>query len=167
MMPSALALQMPLPAAHGADEPVYVPPGQTVASAEAGSFTTVVGFGAVVCIWDPVRNVGGMAHFLLPEARSSERASRHGDVAMRTLLEKVISLGANGRGLRAAVYGGSAPPITTDRGHLGERNVDAALAFLMLQGVRVMEKDVGGTSARKIVFSPRQGTAQVIRIGAA
>ncbi len=144
---------------------VYVHPGRIAASAGADSFVTVVGSGAAVCVWDPVRRVGGMAHFLLPEAGSAPPAPRYGDVAMRSLLEQLGALG--GRFYRAALHGGRAPPISSESGHLGERNVAAATGFLALRGIPVVARDVGGTGARKLVFDLAQagGAIQVTRVG--
>jgi chemotaxis protein CheD len=150
-----------------ADTSVYVPPGRVVVAADGASLVTVVGSGVAVCVWDAIRGVGGMAHFLLPEAGSAAPAPRYGNVAVRSLLDELGRLcGGNGRGLRAAVYGGSAPPITSDSGHLGDRNVEAAFGLLAASGVLVMERDVGGEGARKVVFSPRQGRAEVSKVGA-
>ena len=144
--------------------PVYVHPGRTAATAGGSQFTTVVGSGAAVCVYDPVRGVGGMAHFLLPESGGAPPATRYGDVAMKSLLEELGKLG--GRHYRATLYGGSAPPIASESGHLGDRNVQAALGFLALRGIPVLERDVGGTGARKIVFDVSEGAVQVTHVGA-
>jgi chemotaxis protein CheD len=143
---------------------VYVHPGRLATAATGGTFTTVVGSGAAVCVYDPARGVGGMAHFLLPEAGSAPKAPRYGDVAMKTLLDELAKLG--GRSFRATVYGGSAPPIAAESGHLGDRNVAAALALLALRGIPVLERDVGGTGARKIVFDVAEGHVDVTHVGA-
>lgn len=153
----------PTPAAS---DLAYVPPGRLLASADPKPMTTIVSTGAVVCVWDPVSGVGGMAHFLLPEAGKAPPAPRFGDVALRTLLEEVGKLGAPERRLRAKVYGGSAPPLQTTGGHLGDSNIELALAFLKARLVPVLEKDAGGNNARKIIFNPKIGTAEVTRIRA-
>jgi len=144
---------------------VYVHPGRIAASADKVTFTTVVGSGVAVCLWDPVRLVGGLAHFLLPEAGSAPPAPRHADVAVKALLEQLTALG--GRAFHACLYGGSAPPIASASGHLGDRNVEAALALLRSRGILVAARDVGGTGARKVVFDPAAGAAQVTRVGGA
>ena len=131
--------------------PVYVQPGH-LAAGGADELTTIVGLGVAVCLWDPMSCVGGMAHFLLPEAGHAPPSPRYGDVALRSLIDQLTRLGANVRELRASVFGGSAPPIASETGHLGDRNVQAALGFLALRGIPVLERDVGGTGARKIVF---------------
>jgi chemotaxis protein CheD len=146
-------------------DPTYVPPGRLLASADPKPLTTIVSTGAVVCVWDPVSGVGGMAHFLLPESGNAPPAPRFGDVALRTLVDDLVRLGAPERRLRAKVYGGSAPPLATTGGHLGDHNIEKALSFLKSRFVPVLEKDAGGARARKIVFDPRAGTAEVSRIG--
>jgi chemotaxis protein CheD len=148
-----------------ADATQYVHPGRIASSMEAASFTTIVGSGVAVCIWDPLRHAGGVAHFLLPEAGNAPAAPRYGDVAMKKLVDELAALGASARGLRARVYGGSAPPIAAESGHLGDRNVAAALAFLEERGIPLLERDVGGNGARKVVFQPTNGSVEVTRVG--
>ena len=150
--------------APAAEPAVYVHPGRTAAARGDTSLTTVVGSGAVVCVYDPVRGVGGMAHFLLPEAGRAHAATRYGDVAMKALLEQLGKLG--GRSYRATLHGGSAPPIASESGHLGDRNVAAAIAFLALHGIPVLERDMGGVGARKIVFDVGEGRVQLTRVSA-
>lgn len=161
------------PAAHPtptpgqpAPEPIYVPPGRLLAVRDGQSLTTIVSTGAVVCVWDSTTGVGGMAHFLLPESGCAPPALRFGDVALRSLLDELGKLGAPAKRLRARVFGGSAPPIATTGAHLGDRNIEAAHSFLKSQLVPVLEKQAGGSGARKVVFAPGTGQATVTRVGA-
>jgi chemotaxis protein CheD len=150
----------PVPSAAPA---AYVHPGKIATTAGPESFTTVVASGVVVCVWDPVRHVGGLAHFLLPDSSGAEPAPRYGDVALRWLLDQLAALG--GRSYRASIHGGSPPPIEIGTGHIGERNVAAAVAFLALRGIRIVERDVGGLGTRMVTFTPSTGTAEVQLFG--
>jgi chemotaxis protein CheD len=145
------------------DAVVYVHPGRLAVSA-GQPFTTVVGSGVAICLWDAVRGIGGMAHFLLPEAGGAPPAPRYGDVAMKLLLEELTKAGAHAGSLRARCYGGSAPPIASASGHIGDRNVAAALAFLVAHAIPVVDRDVGGGGGRKVVFSSRDGATELTRI---
>ena len=153
------------PSTAAAAELTYVPPGRLLATTDAKPLTTIVSTGAVVCLWDPVSGAGGMAHFLLPESGNAPPAPRFGNVALRVLIEQLVKLGATERRLRAKIYGGSAPPLVTTGGHLGDHNIEAALAFLKARYVPVLENGSGGASARKIVFNLKTGTAEVTRLG--
>jgi chemotaxis receptor (MCP) glutamine deamidase CheD len=166
--PSPVRTPAPAPARpEGPAQPAtYVHPGRLASAAAGGEFTTVVGSGVVACVWDPVANVAGMAHFLLPEKGSAPAAPRFGDVAMAQLLADLAKLGGERARLRASVFGGSAPPIATGSGHLGERNVEAALAFFRTAGITVVQKDVGGTGGRKVIFLGSGGFADVVRLSA-
>jgi chemotaxis protein CheD len=146
-------------------EPTYVPPGRFLAVAHSRPLTTIASTGGVVCLWDPVTGVGGMAHFLLPSSGTAPAATRFGDVAVAALVDDLVKLGASERRLRAKLFGGSAPPLVTNGGHLGDHNVEAALALLAHRQVPVLERDTGGATARKILFCPKAGTAEVTRIG--
>ncbi len=154
-----------VPATAAAAELTYVPPGRLLATTDAKPLTTIVSTGAVVCMWDPVSGAGGMTHFLLPESGNAPPAPRFGNVALGLLVEQLVKLGAVERRLRARVYGGSAPPIATTGGHLGDRNIEKALAFLKDRFVPVLENGSGGESARKIVFNLKTGVAEVTRLG--
>jgi chemotaxis protein CheD len=147
-------------------DPVYVPPGRLATARDGKPLTTIVSSGAVVCVWDSVSGAGGMAHFLLPEVGAAPPAPRFGDVALRSLLEEMAKLGVPEKRLRARVFGGSAPPIATSAGHLGDRNIEAAHAFLKSRFVPVLENQAGGNTARKILFAPTSGQATVTRVGA-
>jgi chemotaxis protein CheD len=147
-------------------DPVYVPPGRLATVADGKPLTTIVSSGAVVCLWDNVTGVGGMAHFLLPEAGSAPAAPRFGDVALASLLDELSKLGVPAKRLRARVIGGSAPPVVTTGAHLGDRNIEAAHAFLKSHFVPVLENQAGGASARKVVFAPGSGLTTVTRVGA-
>lgn len=148
------------------DAPTYVHPGRLAVATRGESLVTVVGSGLAVCLWDPIHNVGGMAHFLLPDAGSGPKASRYGDVAMRTLVDDLVKAGASATSLRARLYGGSAPPIDSASGHVGDRNVLQAVAFVREHGITLVERGTGGTGGRKVVFSPLDGGAQVTKVGA-
>jgi chemotaxis protein CheD len=146
-------------------DPVYVPPGRLLVGLEGKPLTTIVSTGAVVCLWDAMTGAGGMAHFLLPEAGNAPPAPRFGDVALGTLVTELAKLGVPEKRLRARVFGGSAPPVATTGGHLGDRNVEAALSFLKAKFIPVIETQTGGNTARKIVFTPATGAASSVSIG--
>ncbi len=141
---------------------VYLHPGQVFASAEPATVTTVLGSCVSVCLFDPSAQLGGINHYLLPHWVGNGTSSpRFGNVAMETLFEGILALGARKGELRAKVFGGACVLGAFQRRerHLGEQNVDRALRFLLEAGVPVVAQDTGGQRGRKLVFRTGDGAA--------
>jgi chemotaxis protein CheD len=119
---------------------------------------TVLGSCVSACISDPVAGVGGMNHFLLPFGRDGGTQGppeRYGDFAMRTLVEGLCRLGANRRRMRAKIFGGGRARFAGR--DIGLANVEFARDFLVREGVRLVDGNVGGEVARWINFRPATG----------
>jgi chemotaxis protein CheD len=138
--------------------------GESFATAETHIlFKTVLGPCVSTCIFDPVLKIGGMNHFLLPVGgnRHSSGRDRFGDVAMRTLLKDMISLGGNPWRMQARLFGGKSSILHgTD---VGAENSKFARRFLIENGIRLVESDLGGDIARWVTFNPTTGEATLTR----
>jgi chemotaxis protein CheD len=142
----------------------YLIPGTIFAAAQPFAISTIVGSGVVVCLWDSAHDVGGANHFMLPEGpEGSENATRYANVANPALLQRMLDLGAERETLEARIFGGSLPQLTFGNGgnRLGERNVQVATQFLNMSGIRLVQREVGGTRGRKLVFHTDDGRAWV------
>ena len=151
-------------AERGRSVPVYLHPGQLHASATACTITTILGSCVAVCLFDRVRGVGGANHYLLPYHAGHDQASpRFGNVAVQSLLDRVLALGAVRRDLEAKLFGGACVLDAFRNGdnHLGTKNVEAARALLHAEGIPVRAEDVGGRRGRKLVFHVDDGSALV------
>jgi chemotaxis protein CheD len=72
-------------------EAVKILPGQYYAATGHGAITTVLGSCVSTCLWDPLKRIGGMNHFMLPgdgESASSPvtASARFGVYAMEVLI---------------------------------------------------------------------------------
>ncbi len=146
----------------------YVHPGHLHAAAGPCTITMILGSCVSVCLYDPVRRVGGANHFLLPTPTGREIAStRFGDTAMRQLLARVIALGAMRSDLEARVFGGAcvldvAPRARgTGLDQLGQRNVELARRILRYEAIPIRHEDVGGRRGRKLTFRIEDGSTHV------
>ena len=155
----------PGPAAAGPR--LYLHAGQIHASAEPCRVTTILGSCVAVCVWEPRAQIGGVNHFLLPYCAGNGLSTpRFGNVAVASLIEKLLALGARKGSLQAKVFGGACV-IEAFRGsarHLGEKNVEMALSALGEAGIPVVARDVGGQRGRKLVFDTGGGAAWVRRL---
>ena len=133
--------------------------GQCMLSEDPARFLrTVLGSCVCACIYDPVRGLGGMNHFILDQGGADEpfdRRYRYGDTAMRNLVEKLYNRGASHRDLRAKLYGGR---VRKD-GHRddGALNAAFALSFLEQNDINLVDASLGGNVARWVTFHPVSG----------
>jgi chemotaxis protein CheD len=154
---------------EAASHVVYIAPGQLAVARDRSVLKTILGSCVAVCLYDPALRVGGMNHFLLPAACTAHDGSfRHGERAMSELLRRVSELGSCARELCAGVYGGARvlgelSAIT----HLGERNVEFALAWLEARQIPVVAHEVLGARARRVEFSVETGQSRIQVLGEA
>lgn len=130
----------------------YLFPGKIAAYKEETIISTLLGSCVAVAIHDPTTGIGGLNHYLLPEGLPEERANtRYAINAIPMLVEECIRLGANRNKLQAKVYGGANVISVSQLGDgIGKRNIEVAEKMLRELGIPVVEKNLGGESARTI-----------------
>lgn len=116
---------------------------------------TCFGLGSCVgvVLYDPVAQVGGLAHVVLPSSQAAPGADpggRYADLAVPRLIVGVLGRGAQRNRLVCKVAGGaqilkfgSAPGMD-----IGARNGEAVLAALQAQQLPTAAADLGGSSGR-------------------
>lgn len=143
---------------------VHVVQGAHAVSDEAGvCLTTVLGSCVAACVWDPAAGVGGMNHFLLPEAPDGVSADRrYGVHAMELLINALLARGARRRDLRAKVFGGAR--MSAGMIDVGGRNADFIRRFLSDEEITLTAESLGGDQARRVQFWPVGGRARQHRV---
>lgn len=139
----------------------FLQPGQLHVATQPTAITTILGSCVAVCLWDPVRRVGGMNHYMLPHPSAGTTASlRFGAFALEELLAQMRAAGAKLPFLRARVIGGACMFQTMQAPtHLGVQNVELALDFLSRRAIEVVEVETGGNRGRKLIFFTDEGSA--------
>jgi chemotaxis protein CheD len=139
----------------------FLQPGQIHVATKPTAITTILGSCIAVCLWDPVRRVGGMNHYMLPHASAGNVASpRFGSFALEELLVQLRAAGARLPFLRARVFGGACMFQTMQAPtHLGVQNADLALEFLSRRAIEIVEVETGGNRGRKLIFFTDEGSA--------
>lgn len=122
--------------------------------------TTILGSCVAVCLWDPLRGVGGMNHFLLPEgkAEGANEGRRYGAYAMELLINELMRVGARRERLQAKLFGGAR--MFNGLSDVGAANSAFAEKFMRDEAIPVMGTSLGGFGARRIQFWPTTGRAQ-------
>ena len=122
------------------------------------SISTLLGSCVAACINDPVAEVGGMNHFLLPgDASASPLFSRHGVHLMELLINGLLKKGAARHRLEAKLFGGARTMLGL--GDIGATNAKFAQDFLRREGIAITGGSLGGETGRRIQFWPASGRA--------
>ncbi len=121
--------------------------------------TTVLGSCIAACIRDPQAGVGGMNHFLLPDAGDGRGtggdAVRYGAYAMELLINDLLKRGARRERLEAKIFGGA--KLFDGLSDVGASNAAFAERFLRDEGIPIVSSSTGGVSARRVEFWPTSG----------
>ena len=120
------------------------------------SISTLLGSCVAACISDPVAQVGGMNHFLLPgDEAASPLVARHGVHLMELLINGLLKKGAARDRLEAKLFGGAR--TMQGLGDIGATNARFAQDFLKREGITITGGSLGGETGRRIQFWPASG----------
>ncbi len=130
---------------------------------------TVLGSCVSACIRDTNSGIGGMNHFMLPDAGSGEAdqygsTARYGMNAMELLINSLLKLGARRNNLEAKVFGGGNVMGKLTQSNIGTRNSRFVIEYLDNERIRVAARDLEGIYPRKIYFFPRDGKVRVKKL---
>ena len=154
--------------AHFHNEAVKVLPGEFFVHDEDILIMTTLGSCIAACLWDREKRVGGMNHFMLPDAGSGgDSGGRYGSFAMELLINEMIKRGATRSTMEAKVFGGGAVISGMNSINVGERNTAFVLDYLRTERISVVSKDVLDIYPRKVCFLPASGKAMVKRLASA
>ena len=139
---------------------VYVIQGEHHVSDQPDTvMTTVLGSCVAACLYDPVRRIGGMNHFLLPEPPRShdpgEVDVHYGVYLMEILINEMIKCGARKERMRAHLYGGA--NLRPGMVEIGTANATFARNFLLNENIPLLREALGGKDGRRVEFRPASG----------
>lgn len=122
---------------------------------ESSLITYALGSCIAVAIHDPVTQVGGMLHFMLPESsldpgKAEKNPYLFADTGIPLLFRQAYSHGADKSRLVVCVAGGA--QVIDDGGlfNIGKRNCLAVRKVLWRNGVMIRSEAVGGSESRTV-----------------
>jgi len=147
-------------------ETVFVMPGHHfVQNGGSGAICTLLGSCVSACIRDTQSEMGGLNHFLLPNAfKIASTSARYGVQAMELLINDLIRNGAKKTDLVAKVFGGANVIATGSRKSVGDQNGVFVKAYLQSESIPILAEDLGGHRARRIYFFPATGRVSVLAV---
>lgn len=137
-----------------------------------GDVLVTLGLGSCVAILlhDPISQVGGMAHVLLPEpglARDTSNPDKFASTAVPRLLKELRRMGGSPARMNARLVGGAsmfASIMAPGSLNMGERNLRASREALSAAGIPIHGEEVGGDYGRSVRFSVADGRTVVTSI---
>lgn len=147
--------------------PCVLHPGDVACADAGGRLETLLGSCVAVILTDPRRTVGAMCHIVHAQACRHDRGdAHHAGPAIDAMFARLRARAIEPRLCEAYVYGGGNmfPGLADAAGHVGERNVEAVLARLASDRVRVVCRDVGGTAYRRLRWTVGPGEPEVVAV---
>lgn len=120
---------------------------------------TILGSCVAVCLYDPVKKIGSINHYMLPFWNGTGLASpKYGNIAIQKIIAKMIDMGSNKKDLQAKIFGGGEVVETkSNLFKIGERNIEIAVKMLKENNIKITGQSVGGKNGRKIRFNTETG----------
>ncbi|GAB4058232.1 chemoreceptor glutamine deamidase CheD [Uliginosibacterium sediminicola] len=145
---------------------IKVLPGEYHVASHELAIVTVLGSCVSACLRDTRLKIGGMNHFMLPDASSgvASESARYGAYAMELLLNHLLKMGARRENLEAKVFGGGRVLAALIGAQVGERNAEFVQSYLQTEKIPVVAADLLDIHPRKICFFPQTGRVLVKRL---
>jgi len=139
---------------------VYLYPGQLFTASQPLMVSTILGSCVAVCLWDEDASIAGINHYLLPNDPVRGHSDlRYGNIAIRKLIDDMVSAGAKTQRMVAKIVGGASILGSSSRQSIGDQNVAVARQLLEKHGIPIGAEQTGGQRGRKLVFHTGNGCA--------
>ncbi len=135
---------------------------------------TTLGLGSCVgiALYDPVTQICGMIHIMLPDStkiKNNSNIAKFADTGIAAMFEMMIRNGASAARIIAKIAGGarmfSYGAENNDLMNVGERNVEATKKALEKLNIKIVAEDTGLNYGRTIVFDSLNGNLLIKAVG--
>lgn len=135
---------------------------------------TTLGLGSCVgaCLYDPVKKIAGMVHFMLPDSTrimSNQNIAKFGDTGIVELVRLMEEAGASRKRMVAKIAGGAkmfaVSAVNLPSLNVGNNNIESARKKLAELGIKIIAEDVGLNYGRTIEFYAEDGSLKIKAVG--
>jgi chemotaxis protein CheD len=147
---------------------VKVFPGDHYVTAIADEMlVTILGSCVTACVRDPLAAVGGMNHFMLPEATgagwdTASASMRYGNVAMERLINDILARGGARQRLEIKVFGGG--NVMNGTTNIGHRNAEFVEQYLAAENLPIAAHHLRGNLPRRVHYFPVTGKVMLLEL---
>ena len=137
-----------------------------------GLITLGLGSCVGIALRDPVTQIGGLAHIMLPDSTAmrgnNSTIEKFADTGITELVRQLEAMGANRSRLVAKIAGGATMFQVQSRNEMmkiGERNVQATIEKLKELNIKLLAQDTGENFGRTVTFYPETGEFHIRAVG--
>lgn len=137
-----------------------------------GVITLGLGSCVGIALRDPVLQIGGLAHIMLPDSTAmrgnNSVLEKFADTGIDELVRQLVAMGANRNRLVAKIAGGATMfqvQSRNDMMKIGERNVEATIKKLNALNIKILAQDTGENYGRTVTFFPETGDFHIRAVG--
>lgn len=137
-----------------------------------GLITLGLGSCVGIALRDPVTQIGGLAHIMLPDSTAmrgnNSTIEKFADTGIVELVRQLELMGAVRSRLVAKIAGGATMfqvQSRNDMMKIGERNVQATIAKLKELNIKLLAQDTGENFGRTVTFYPETGEFHIRAVG--
>jgi len=139
---------------------------QVSAEPDAELVTYALGSCIAVSVWDPLRRIAGLLHFMLPESsldahKAEANPCMFADTGIDRLFRTACEKGAERRRLVVRLAGGAQVLDPQGVFNIGKRNYLAARKLLWKYGILIASEAVGGEVSRTVRLTIEDGRLRV------
>jgi chemotaxis protein CheD len=149
----------------GAKE-VYLQPGEYFWGDEINRIKTLLGSCVAICVWHPVRKLGGMSHCLLPtrgKDRALELSGRYVDETFDIFFTEMNRHATLRKDYQVKIFGGGNMFELADKSGIsvGEKNLRMMREIMGRESMQIAAQHVGGKGHRNVIFELWSGACWV------
>lgn len=122
--------------------------------------SNAIGSCVVIAAYDSTKNVGALAHVMLPgaapEGKTFQR-TRYAADAIEEIINRMTNLGANKEDIEVCLVGGG-NVLKREDDNICQDNIVSVIELLDEKQIKIREKTVGGTVRRSVSLNVENGS---------
>ena len=152
---------------------IFLMPGDFFWGDSSTRIRTVLGSCISICMWHPVKRIGGMCHYMLPTRnvdflRENIRLNgKYGDEAWEMFAREIRKANTKPSEYIVKLFGGSNMFLSRDADvpdiGVGNRNIELARKIISDFQLNLVSEDLGGNKPRRIHFDIWSGNVWLKR----
>lgn len=137
----------------------FIHVGEIYVAVDDTEIATVLGSCIAVCLYDKVRKISAMNHYLVPLWNGNGlQTPKYGNISIPRMIENLQNIGCNIRNMEAKLFGGANINNTQiENMMVGKKNIIIARELLKEYKIPVVAEDVGGNRGRRILMKSESG----------